>query len=65
VLGELGVVAGCIEAMIASYIRKERRVVSAAAWAVGTRARWGVEGVVLTVKRCFVQREIDVVRNPC
>jgi hypothetical protein len=63
-LGELGVITGCIETLIASYIRKERRVVSAPAWAVGARACCRVEGVVLAVERSFVQREIDVVRNP-
>jgi hypothetical protein len=64
VLGELGVVTGCIEALIASYIREERRVVSAAAWAGGASACCRVEGVVLAVEGRFVQREIDVVRNP-
>src|ERR1700733_12384140 len=53
-LGELDVIAGRIEALIASYIRKERRVVSAAAWAVGARACCRVEGFVLVFERCFV-----------
>jgi hypothetical protein len=65
VLSELCVVAGCIETLIASYIRKERRVVSAATWAVGARACCRVESVVLAVEMCLIQREIDVVCNPC
>ena len=32
---------------------------------VGASAYTGIEGVVLAVKECLVECEMDIVRNPC
>jgi hypothetical protein len=43
----------------------EGRSVSATTWAVEASSRAGVEGGIISVDGCAVQREIDVVGDPC
>jgi len=66
VLVQLDVVASPVQALVAaSYVRKEGSVVSATTRAVGASSRVGVEGGIFSVERGLVQREIDVVGDPC
>jgi hypothetical protein len=64
VLGELGMVAISVEALIPSDVEEKGSVVSAAAWAGRASARGRVQRGILAVKRSLVEREIDVVRDP-
>jgi hypothetical protein len=53
-----------VKALIRDDVEAKGSVVSAAAWASGATARTRVQRGILAVKRSFVEREIDVVRDP-
>ncbi len=60
VRGDLGLIAGCVKALIALYVCEEGSVVSAAAGAGDASSCGGVESWVLTVEESVGQREIKV-----